>query len=228
MEIMRYLRFIIFVSSIVLSGCHYTEGTLDLKGKVLDEKTKATIPNRKIIIQALMKNDENIVPGYAGEFSTDSSGCFVYSLKKVKGVYIYDFCIVGDSAYAFLNHKLGLAELDRYGMFLPFYVSKLADLTLKIDRKSKIPYRDTLFVSWKSNGIDGEILYSYKIENYGVISDKTLRWIGGNVKSIVKTKVYADKNTIVNWTLFRNGKVKEFKDTIFCKRDGRNSVCFKY
>jgi hypothetical protein len=54
MEIMRYLRFIIFVSSIVLSGCHYTEGTLDLKGKVLDEKTKATIPNRKIIIHALL------------------------------------------------------------------------------------------------------------------------------------------------------------------------------
>jgi hypothetical protein len=225
---MRYIGFIIFISGILLSGCINTEGILELKGMILDENTKAAIPDRKIIVQALVYNGVNYKPVYAGEFSTDSTGCFAYSLKKVKNVSLYDFYFVGDSAYAFSNNKLGLMELDRYGKFLSFYLNKLADFTIKIDRRSKTPLRDTLYVSWESNGIDGEILYSYKIENYGITSDLALQWIGGNIKSVIKTKVYADKKTIVSWTLFRNGRPREIIDTIFCKREGNNSLYFKY
>ena len=225
---MKHISFIAFVFMILLSECTDTEGILEIKGKILDEKTKVTIPNRKIIVQALEKDDIKFRSTYAGEFSTDSSGSFAYSLKKVKNVYLYDFCIVGDSAYAFSNNELGLTELNRYGEFLSFYLSKLTDLTIKLDRKNKMPFRDTIYVSWESNGIAGDILYPYKIENYRITSNIGLRWIGGDIKSAIKTKVYADKNTIVRWTLFRNGKVKEITDTIFCKRDGANSVCIKY
>jgi hypothetical protein len=225
---MRYICFIAFVSGIILSGCNYTEGILELKGKVLDETTKAIIPYRKIIVQALEKNDTKFITSVAGEFSTDSSGGFAYSLKKVKNVYLYNFCIVGDSAYAFSNNKLGLTELNTYGKFLTFHLGKLADFTIKLERKSKTPFRDTLYVSWTSNGIDGEILYPCKIENYGNTTNTGFRWIGGEIKSEIKTKVFADKKTTVIWSLFRNGKFKEVADTIFCKRDGFTSVYFKY
>lgn len=205
-----------------------TEGILELKGKALDEKTHVAIPNRKIIVHALVKSDDEYIPTYSGEFFTDSLGNFSYSLRKVKTVYLYDFGIVGDTAYAFSNVKLGLTELNRDGKFLSFNLCKLADLTIKIDRKSKTSFRDTLFISWESDGINGEILYPYKIENYGITSDMALRLIGGDVKSVIKTKVFADRKTIVYLDLFRNGRPKEITDTIFCKRNVANILYFKY
>jgi len=225
---MKHIRYLVVVFSIVLTGCMYTEGILELKGKTLDEKTNVPIPNRKIIVHAMVENNDKYIPTYAGEFFTDSLGCFAYTLRKVKTVYLYDFAVVGDTAYAFSNNKIDLAVLNQYGKFLSFKLRKLADLTIKIDRKSKTSFRDTLYVSWESDGVNGEILYPYQIENYGTTSDMALRWIGGDVKSVIKTKVYADKKTIVSWELFRKGRPREIIDTIFCKRNVANSLYFKY
>lgn len=36
-QIMRYISFIAFVSNMIFSGYSYSEGILELKGKVLDE-----------------------------------------------------------------------------------------------------------------------------------------------------------------------------------------------
>ena len=209
-------------------GCLDTEGTLELKGKVLDENTKVTIPRRKIIIQAFKEVDDNQTPVYVGQFLTDSAGCFAYRLNKAKNAYLYNFYFVGDSAYASSTNLLGLTELKRDGMFLSFNLSKLADFTITIYRKCKSPFCDTLYVSWKSNGLDGKILYPYKIENNGIAPNIEFRWIGGDIKSAIKTKAFADKRTEICFELFRNGKRKEFVDTIFCKRDVANYANFKY
>jgi hypothetical protein len=149
-------------------------------------------------------------------------------LRKVKTVHLYDFAVAGDTAYAFSNNKIDLAILNQYGQFLTFKLRKLADLTIKIDRKSNTSFHDTLYVSWESDGINGEILYPYQIENYGIPSNLALQWIGGNVKSVIKTKVYADQKTIVSWELFRKGRPREITDTIFCKRNVANSLYFNY
>jgi hypothetical protein len=225
---MKYIHFIAFVAGIILLGCNGTEGVLELKGKVLDKNTKIPIPDRKIIVQALVQNDIKDIASYAGEFLTDNSGSFAYTLKKVKNVAFYDFCVVGDSAYASSNTKLGLTDLNTNSKTLSFFVDKLADLTIKFERISKTPFRDTLFVSWASNGFEGKNLYPYKIENYGTASNLGFRWVGGDVKSAIRTKVFADKKTTVNWSLFRNGKLKEITDTIYCTNNGTNSVFFKY
>jgi hypothetical protein len=221
-------KFSALISILLFIGCTDPEGILELKGKILELNTKVTISNRKVIIRALQKNDNEFISSYTGTFSTDSSGCFAYSLKKVKNVYLYEFCIVGDTAYASLNNILGLTELDRDGMFLSFYLDKLTDFTIKINRLSNIPLRDTLYVTWVSNGIDGKTLYPYEIGNYWTNSKQGLRWIGGDINSIIKTKVFADKKTIVTWELFRGGKYKEIKDTIFCLRNAANIVSLKY
>jgi hypothetical protein len=42
---------IIFFLAILYIGCVRTEGTLILKGKVIDELTKTQIPGREIIVQ---------------------------------------------------------------------------------------------------------------------------------------------------------------------------------
>jgi hypothetical protein len=225
---MRYLCFIALILSIILTGCSHTEDVLELRGKVLDEKTKVTIPNRQIIVHSVVKNDTKFTTSYAGEFSTDSSGSFSYILTRTKNVYLYDFCIVGDSSYAYSSHRLGLTELNSYGKFLSFNMGKLADLTIRFEKKYDTPFQDTLYVSWSSNGVEGDILYPYKIYNYGNSSNSGFRWIGGEVKSEIKTKAYADKKTKINLTLFRLGQLKEMSDTVTCKRDGTNSVCFIY
>jgi hypothetical protein len=226
---------ITFTSGLVLTGCLNTEGTLEIKGKVIDEYTKMQIPRRDIIVQGLVNSDRELAPIDAGQFSADSSGCFTYTLRKIKDAYYYNFCLVGDSDYPFTIKKLGLSELKQNAKYLSFSLSKLVDLTIKIHRKSKTPLYDTLRLFWKSNDFDGRLLYPYKIDNYektdnfsGLTSDSELEWIGGKVHSIVKTKVYADKRTKISWTLIRNRKRKEITDTITCRRDLTNIVYFTY
>jgi hypothetical protein len=222
---MRYIWLIVL--SVLLSGC-WSDGYMDVRGKVLDEKTNEPLPNRKIIVHELMNSEDNRNSSYVGEFTTDSLGLFTYKLRKSKVTYFYNFELIGDSAYGISNNKLGMTELNREGKFLIFHMHKLTDLSLKIERKSRTAFWDTLFVSWRTNKVDGELLYPYEITNYGIGSSLPLRWVGGDVKSVVKTKVFADKKTIVHWKLFRQGRSKEFTDTIFCQRGSVNSISFKY
>jgi hypothetical protein len=230
----KFFIFIAFVSGILI-GCVNTEGTLKIEGKVLDESTKTGIPWKNIIVQGLVNSNNKLEPIEAGQFSTDSSGCFSYSLRKVKDAHYYNFSLVGDSDYVFRTRTLGLMEVEQNAKYLFFSLSKLVDLTIKLNRKSKTPVCDTLHLIWESNGIYGGSLYPYKINNYGrtnnsfgLTSDIDLIWIGGNVISTINTKVFADKKTELSWELYRNGKRKEFIDTITCKRDFANIVYFTY
>ena len=196
---------------------------------------KCKFPGRDIIIQGLVRSGEKLVPIDAGQFSTDSSGCFTYKLRKVNDAYYYNFCLAGDSDYASKVKMLGLLELEQNAKFLSFSLSKLVDLTIIINRKSNTPVLDTLSLSWKSNGVYDRNLYPWKITNYGKThnsfgntSDTELRWIGGNVNSAISTRVFAYKKTTLLWELDRNGKRQELTDTITCKRDFKNFVYFTY
>lgn len=221
---MKYFCFMAFFLGLFFWGCVNPEGNLELKGKVLDDITHVVVPNRKIIVLALVQNDNEFIYRNAGEFSTDSSGRFSYTLKKVKYINFYDFCVVGDSSYVHSNNKLSLIELKRDRKALVFYVSKLVDFTITINRKNKTPNRDTLYVSWRSNNI----LYPFERENNTMRNTNRVLWVDGDLKSIIKTKVFADKKTVVYWKLHRNGKLNEFTDTINCKRDVAYSVSFNY
>jgi hypothetical protein len=226
---MKIIIYIAFVTGILFTGCVNTEGILKIKGKVIDKRTKTPIPCRDIVVKALVVTNNSLTPINEDYFSTDSSGCFNYSLKKVKGASYYNFCLVGDSDYSFITEKISLTYLERNAKHISFSLSKLADLTILIFRISKSPICDTLFLSWKTDGVDGRTLYPYKISNYnGLTSTFGLRWIGGNVKSTIKTRAYADQWTIVRWVLYRNGEKKEIIDTIICRRDLVNKVYLKY
>jgi hypothetical protein len=225
---MKFITFIAFVMGIFLTGCINTEGKLEIKGKLIDEFTHAPIPSRDIIVQGLVSENKSQIPIDAGQITTDSAGCFTYSLKKIKDAYYYNFCLVGDSDYSYITEKLSLSYLKRNARYLSFSLSKLADLTIQILRISKTPVCDTLYLSWKSDYTDGRTLYPYKINNYGLTSTNELKWIGGKVTSTVKTRAFADKKTTVRWVLFRNGKIKEIIDTLTCKRDLINEVYLTY
>jgi hypothetical protein len=193
------------------------------------------IPGKNIIVQRLVNNNNKSEPIEAGQFSTDCSGCFTYSLKKIKGAYHYNFCLIGNSEYPIKINKMTLYDIKRNAKFLSFSLNKLVDLTIKLNRKSKTPACDTLRLCWESNGVYGGSLYPYRINNYGrtnnsigLTSDIDLIWTGGNVNSTINTKVFADKRTKLSWELYRNGKRKEFTDTITCKRDFANIVYFTY
>jgi hypothetical protein len=127
-----------------------------------------------------------------------------------------------------MTREIALYDLENNSHYLSFFLKKLVYFTINISRKSQIPACDTLCLSWKSDGIDGRTIYPYKIENFGLTSDLQLYWIGGNVKSTIKTRAFADKCTVVRWMLFRNGKMKEIIDTITCRRDLLNNVYLKY
>jgi len=123
-------------------------------------------------------------------------------LRKIKDAYYYNFCLAGDSDYATITRELTLVDLKRNAKYLSFSLSKLADFTINIYRKSKTPAYDTLFLSWESDGIDGRFLFPYKIINYEPMSDFASGWVGGKVKSTVQIRAFADKKTVVRWVLF--------------------------
>jgi hypothetical protein len=230
----KFFIFIAFASGMIIA-CVNTEGTLKIKGKVLDEKTKTGIPWKNIIVQGVVNRDNKSEPIGAGQFSTDSSGCFTYSLRKIKDAHDYNFCFIGNSEYPVTVKKMTLSGLKSNSKYLFFSLSKLADLTIKINRKSRTPLCDTLRLIWESDGVFGLSLYPYQIDDYGITnnslglrSDRDLMWIGGIVNSTINTKVFADKMTELSWELFRNGRREEFTDTITCKRDFANIVYFTY
>lgn len=230
----KFLILTAFTSGL-LTGCIDTEGTLKIEGKVLDENTKTGIPWKNIIVQGLVINNNKSEAIEAGQFSTDSSGSFVYSLRKIKGAYDYNFCFIGNSDYPVTIKKKSLFALKKNAKYQFFSLSKLVELTIKLNRKSKTPVCDTLRLYWESDGIYGGSLYPYKINNFersnnsvGFTTNRDLIWIGGNVNSAINTKVFADKETVLCWELYRNGWRKEFTDTITCRRDFANIVYFSY
>ncbi len=226
---MKTLLAIAIVSySILIAGCAYTEGTLNIEGRVVDEHTNVGIPNRVVVIQGVVSSSSSMQQNTEiGRFYTDSSGRFTYTLEKIKGVYSYRFIIVGDSTYSYTNHEIGLYELEKQSKFLRLKINKLTNLTINIERISKtVPY-DTLFVSWKTDGNKGKS-YPYKVINHGIAPDIEFRWVGGDVNSQIETRTLANKTTIINIDLFRKGRIKEISDTIYCDRDVDNYFTFKY
>jgi hypothetical protein len=225
----------IIALSLLTAGCLQTTGTLEIRGKVVDEITKETIPGRGIIIKALVGKDENKVAVDAGKLSTDSSGYFTYTLQKEKDAFYYDFCIVGDSDYVFRTVRLGLEYMENNAKFLSFSLSKLVGLTVKVFRKSSIPECDTLDMTLETDRIDGRLFHPYRIENYGLagkfagrMEGVNIVWTGGQVNSALKARVYANRLTRLSWRLWRNGSRKEFTDTITCRRNSANIIYFSY
>lgn len=212
----------------MMVGCLQTEGTLDIKGKVIDDYTKEFIPNRKVVLQGLVYDDTGPIPREAGQFSTGSKGNFSYTMKKTKGAYWYNFIFVGDSTYFTSTQKISLAQLEQYSKFLSFPLRKLTGLSIKIERLTKVPLYDTLYVSWESNYIDGRSIYPQRVNNFGVAPEIEYRWIGGNVRSVIETKVFANEKAIISFKITRYGKKREVLDTVFCARDIQNKFSFKY
>jgi hypothetical protein len=219
---------VLILSTLLFYGCNNTVGRIELAGKVLDADTKAAIPNISIMVEGLDQTNEEYINRFAGDFMTDSSGCFTFMMKKVKNASYYTFRIEGNPDYAETNKMLGLSDLHTDGKFLSFQMKRIVDFTIKINRVSKTTYQDMLTVSWKTDGVDGQTFYPYKIVNYCINSEKGLVWAGGEVKSEIKTKVFADRKTIVHWELFRNGKSQDIVDTLFCLRDAVNSINLNY
>ena len=212
----------------MLIGCLQTEGTIDINGKILDDQTKELIPYRKVVIQGLVYDDIEPIATEAGQFRADSTGHFTYSMKKRRDAYWYNFIFVGDSTYFTSTQKISLAQLEQYSKYLSFPLLKLTGLSIQIERVSKAPLCDTLYVSWESKGIYGRSIYPQRVNNFGVEPEIEYRWIGGKVRSEIETKVFANEKTIISFKLTRYGKRREVSDTVFCVRDTQNKFSFKY
>lgn len=232
---MKLLVYILSGIGLILFSCIKTEGNLKLEGKVFDEATLAKIPGREIIVQGLLPGNEKVIPIDAGRFSTDSSGTFKYTLKKIEDVRNYNFCIVGDSDYSSIVNKISLFQLKKNAKYLSFSLNKLVDLTINIHKINKSASCDTIYLTWESDKIDFTTLYPYKINNSGIANNTFaqinyigLRWIGESINSTIKTKVLADKLTLIHWELVRNRTRKEVTDTILCRRDLAHVVTFEY
>lgn len=214
-----------------LFGAAYScsDKTYELRGQVQDDLTHASIPGRRILVQALTAEENGLIPVYIDEFSTDEEGNFSYQLKRDKRYYLYNLSFVGDSDYAYKNVQLGLTELTRYGKFLTFELRRLTDLTIRLESRRQIDMEESVYVSWFTDGTEGRYLYPYTVSNHGSApATQQLKWTGGNVRSEIHTKVFAGKPTVIHWEIFRYGKYRKISDTIMCGRDAENQVMLTF
>jgi len=232
---MKFLIYTALAMVVLTSGCVSTAGRLVIKGKIIDDDTMRNIPGREIIVQGLLEMNNEFVPVDAGQFVTDSSGIFNYKLKRLKGVRYYNFHIVGDSNYAAITRRMSIYQLRGNAKRLIFPLSRLAGLTIKIEKITHPSFQDTLYLSWESDRVNFRTLYPYEIDNHGItdtpvvlIPGLGLRWIGGYINATVRTRVYDGKMTKIHWELARNKKRCELTDTVICKRDLAHTVNFTY
>lgn len=226
---MRTLNIARWLTCLLPLACSCTDDTLELKGQIVDNHTKAGIPFREVIVQALENKNNVFVPVYIGEFATDSLGIFTWSLKRDRAIYLYNFSCIGDSAYSYKNIRLGLTELIRHGRFLVFELDRLTELTISLESTTRRSTNESVFLTWISDGKEGSFLYPYKVTNHGSAeSHQGLHWTGGDVRSEIRTRVFADKTAIVRCEIFRYGKMRTVADTLLCRRDVANRVSFTY
>jgi hypothetical protein len=90
---MKKVTYMAFAFLVLLAGCIRTEGKIEITGKVIDEGTKEPVPGRVVIVQGLVADTARLIPVDAGQFITDSSGSFSYTIKKVKDAFHYNFCL---------------------------------------------------------------------------------------------------------------------------------------
>ncbi|MBN2666849.1 MAG: hypothetical protein JXR67_10080 [Bacteroidales bacterium] len=232
---MKFNIYLALILGILSPGCVSVGGRLALKGKIIDDVTMSQIPGREVIVDGLMEINDEFVPAYAGQFSTDSSGKFGYKLKRVKGARYYNFHVVGDTNYAATTRRYTIFQLMGNSKRLVIPLRRLAGLTIKIEKLSHTTRQDTLYLSRESDRINFRNLYPYEIENNGitdipimVIPGMGLRWIGGEINSTVRTRVYADRITRIRWELARNKRRSQLTDTIICMRDLSHIVHFTY
>lgn len=223
----RYLSFIALC--IIISSCISTEGEVELKGKTLDDSTNEIVPCRKVVVEAILYYNQHETKAFGvGQFLSDSLGCFTFKLKKVKGAYNYNFHFVGDSCYAPKTKNLGIMEIADNSRYISFYLHKLTKLTIQVTKNNKSSAVSTLYLSWKSDGIEGKSIYQYKVSNFGAAPEFDFKWSNNNVNSKIETRVLADKPTIINWEIRNGNKKQEIIDTIVCKNDITNYVNFIY
>ncbi|HLO57884.1 MAG TPA: hypothetical protein VK179_04030 [Bacteroidales bacterium] len=222
----------IFIAGSILllsAGC-FDPVDNHVEGRVVDELTREAVPNQEIIVHDLIETDHKLVPVRTNLLRTDYAGHFNYTLNP-DGRVFYDFYVVGDSLYGFSNYRLSCRDFYLNRNQVTLGVRKLTGLTFIIERKDITNLTDTLYFTWESNGINGKTIYPYKIKNYtetGNCDSMEFRWIGGKIESVIETKVYADKKTIIRWRLFREGQINEINDTIICNRNVDNYTYFKY
>ncbi len=223
----RYLTFLSLC--IIACGCISTEGEVELKGRILDDSTNEIVPYKKVVVEAIFgyNQDETKTIG-VGQFLSDSLGCFSFKLKKVKGAYNYNFHFVGDSCYAPTAKNLGIMEIADNSKFISFFLHKLAKLTIQVTKSNKSLPESTLYLSWKSDGIEGKSIYPYKVSNFGSAPEFDFKWSHNNVNSKIETRVLADKPTIICWEIRNGNKKQEIFDTVVCKRDITNYINFTY
>lgn len=229
---MQILRNQIAIGALAcLLGTVYScsDKSYELNGHVQDDNTHTAIPDRRILVQALTEGENTLVPVYIDEFSTDAEGNFSYRLQRDNRYYLYNLSFVGDSAYAYKNVQLGLTELSRYGKFLTFELRRLTDLTIRLESRRQIDMEESVYVTWITDGTEGRYLYPYTVSNHGSApATQELKWTGGKVRSEICTKVFAGKNTIIHWEIFRYGKYRKISDTIMCARDADNQVTLTF
>mgnify|MGYP001086918128 CR=1 FL=1 len=232
---MKFIICLTLILSMLSHGCVSVGGKLALKGKIIDDVTMSRIPGREVIVDGLLEINDEFVPVYAGQFSTDSSGVFSYKLKRVRGARFYNFHVVGDTNYAATTRRFNFFQLSVNSKRLVIPLRRLAGLTIKIEKLSHTTRQDTLYLSWESDRINFRNLYPYEIEKKGitdipvmVIPGLGLRWIGGEINATVRTRIYAGKMTKIHWELARNKKRSEFTDTIISKGERVHLVHFTY
>lgn len=204
------------------------EGTLTIYGTVADDYTGKGIPNVKLTFTGV-SGDVGIFGGSVelGSFKTNSSGQFWGELRKLRDVERYDIMLIEESQYYSTVLPFSVVEMETQSDNLNLEMSRYTDLEIRLEKIADPNIPDTLYLSWGviQNSVYGPfdpIIFD------GTQPDIGHRWIGGEVRTTIRTRTLANKHTEIIVDLYRNGTRTLTFDTLYCERNVLNTFDIFY
>ncbi|RYE27557.1 MAG: hypothetical protein EOP42_19075 [Sphingobacteriaceae bacterium] len=167
-----------------------------------------------------------------GYTTTDKNGHYKIKLKIFRGAERLEFYInpiKTKQGYVESQQDIDISAINKSRSDnLNFTLSPTA--RLKINFKNATPFSDTdsFSFSWfaYANGWPEGIIQK---ENCGTVLDKeSLIWIGKDVCGAFTIGTIAERYTQVYWNVRRNGIYKQYKDSIYVKRNVINQFSINY
>lgn len=231
MRIPKFRTFLINILALIICSCSddgLFDGSVSIKGKLYDEYTNIGVPDILVTVDAISSNGLFGTRAEVGSFVTNSLGEFSTEIKTLPDASRYEFFIQGDTTHYSSTIDIDTEDFEYSASNLNFAIHLLTDLTINLEKITQTEINDTLYLSWGVINIVYGPFFDCDVINYENIPDNGFRWVGGNVKSTIRTKTIANKEIEIILNLYRNGIQEYIKDTFYCERNIQNVINFKY
>ncbi|MBX3242215.1 MAG: carboxypeptidase regulatory-like domain-containing protein [Chitinophagaceae bacterium] len=219
---------------LLLCSCEKLAGNrIIIEGVVRDAASGAPVPGVRISVDAIKPSSgwgiitDGRREGVAAAI-TDNEGYYNVSFKVFHGAQYLDFFLSPADPNAYTSNLETMHEIPRGETLRDFEISPIGLLKISFKNVNPVSDDDFFYFNWFNNGkgwVNGQAVR----ENCGTIQvSDAVTWKGKDVCGVWTVQTIAESTTRISWTVEKNGIRKEYRDSIFVKRDKTAEYVLNY